>query len=923
MATQSGGVLTKVRGSVMADWLVGFDFDDAYASTYSHSQNHRDSIANAREAFKNTYGYYRERIKTAILYDLRRPSTPFDNNPNLYKKSFEELDMTGFLDRDNYYIIKDLYERGLLQLGKRTSTFYLNSEETVRYWIYPIDGTAKGKLSEDSVLLHDCSEPVWVMVSSARTEKMLNISPLTEDRKLALQGEYPTIMQDIPTVRIRKSEFNKQTITVPITEVSNVGTYVEGNNLTINLSSDNVEFFDFENNKVLNPQPGVNNLEVGHQYTLRTPFVGGDICPTEGCQDVLYFHLLILPDAVIWEPATGSYNGWGLDENWRGWDDKNSNGVIDEGEKMAVGFVPIAGSDVVIPSLGDPTLYPYVHDHNHYPLHINAQPSTCGQIHFEPGAHIHNQHLLNYTNAFVDMQIKAGGWNLVSAPMKGMVSGDMFVPHRGLYDDKTSSKTEEPKHFVVSEFEGTRSSNAAYAFWEAFYNTTIVGGNALLQNINGAEFVQSNSLVQPLTPGIGYQLWGEGKTEQEDLTIRLPKPDTKYEYYTYEKPNGTVVKIPQDGRNKLAYTPTDGVMEIQLSNKTTSKYFLFGNPTMAYIDMKAFFEDAHNAGILSTVFHRMQDNTWRSGTGPILDYDRYLAPMSSVMLETKEENQSDITVHLRPEHLTLNDHIYTVEEQSQEPENTPSPIAPRALAGNNTTISELMTIYTATDGAYARTALATHPAAEDYYQVGEDALFMATGVENQSYVTSPLNMYTVAEQVPMMADVRQGISNIPLAILTAEGYHTPYMQVAFYLSANWSRTCYFCDTKTGQKIRIMDGLVISVEMPENHEQRYYIEGPDTYQGSDGVVTSTTQPSVSNTGNKVWAYAPDRSNVVVSSTDLIKSATLYDITGRLITQSPNTLITNSITLHTTGTAGVYIVDVTLRDGSTEQAQVIVQ
>ena len=182
----------------------------------------------------------------------------------------------------------------------------------------------------------------------------------------------------------------------------------------------------------------------------------------------------------------------------------------------------------------------------------------------------------------------------------------------------------------------------------------------------------------------------------------------------------------------------------------------------------------------------------------------------------------------------------------------------------------------------------------------------------------------------MMADVRQGISEIPVAILAADKARSQYMQMAFYLTQNWTRECYFCDTKTGQRIRIMDGLVITIEMPLNHEQRYYIEGPDTYQGSDGVVTSTTQPSVSNTGNKVWAYAPDRSTVVVSSSGLIKSATLYDITGRLITQSPNSpiassphLMTNSITLHTTGTAGVYIVDVTLRDGSTEQAQVIVQ
>jgi hypothetical protein len=183
----------------------------------------------------------------------------------------------------------------------------------------------------------------------------------------------------------------------------------------------------------------------------------------------------------------------------------------------------------------------------------------------------------------------------------------------------------------------------------------------------------------------------------------------------------------------------------------------------------------------------------------------------------------------------------------------------------------------------------------------------------------------------MMADVRQGISQIPLGILAADKARSEYMQVAFYLTQNWTRECYFCDTKTGQRIRIMDGLVISVEMPLNHEQRYYIEGPDTYRGSEGTTTSTTQPSVSNTNNKVWAYAPDRSNVVVSSTDLIKSATLYDLTGRLVASSSlntqhstlNThLMTNSLTLHTACTPGVYIVDVTLRDGSIEQAQVIV-
>jgi hypothetical protein len=368
-------------------------------------------------------------------------------------------------------------------------------------------------------------------------------------------------------------------------------------------------------------------------------------------------------------------------------------------------------------------------------------------------------------------------------------------------------------------------------------------------------------------------------------------------------------------------------MTITLTNAVSSKYFLFGNPTMAYIDMHALFVDNNTTWTGS--FQRMENSILMPVAQLTMAEDRYLPPMTSALLECSEANTS-MTIQLKPSHLTLNNLINPTKQADGDNTNSQSISARRVAAyeserpeNEDAQATEMLTIYALTENAHARTILATNPIANDYYQIGEDALFISTGVENQSVVTSPLNMYTVAEQVPMMADVRQGISEVPLGMLVADDYRSEYMQVAFYLSSNWSRECYFCDSQTGQKIRIMDGLVISVEMPQNHEQRYYIEGPDTYRGSDGVTTSTTQPNVSTTGNKVWAYAPDRGNVVVSSTDLIKSATLYDITGRLITSSPNTLITNSITLSTTGTAGVYIVDVILRDGTTEQAQVIIQ
>ena len=912
MATQGGGVLQQVRGSVMADWLVGFEFDDAYAHTNRRTQEHKDSIADAREAFKTKYGYYRERIKTAILYDLRRPDP---NNTNLYKTSFEDLDMNSFLDRDNYYIIRDLYEKGLLQLGDSTSTFYLGSQDTVRYWIYPIDGTAEGTINGTKVALHDCSEPVWVMVSSAQTNKMLNISPLTQAEKKANLEEYPTIMSEIPTIRVRKSDLSGE-ITVTVQEAEEINGVEEGSQLTFNLN--NVEFFDYEKNEATT-KPAT--FEVGKRYTIRVPFEQGEaICPASGCQDVLYFHLLVLPDAVIWTPAADSYNGWGLDENWRGWDDKDKDGVVDEGETMGVGFVPIAGSNVVIPSLGDPTLYPYIHDHNHYPMHVNAHPHICNDIYFEPGAHLHNQHLLQYDSAFVDMQITAGAWNMVSAPMKNMVSGDMYIPHEGNWQNGSSQETAGV--FEVSGFQGARHTDAAYVFWQGFYNTTVdirYEGKTNLKQASSANFVYSNALNQPLQVGSGYQLYGLGLGEQQ-LVVRLPKPDTEYYYYTpegYKSEKSDAV--PTADRNKLAY---DGEMEIKLENKVeNSSSFLFGNPTMAYIDMSLFLAD--NAEVLNPVFHRVENNAWRSATEMTLQSDRYLAPMTSVMLETNGQVAKDeITVILKPEHLTLNNHIYTVEEQSDDQEQQPAAIAPRAKADDSSTASEIMTIYTSANGAYARTVLATNPAANDYYQIGEDALFISTGVESQSAVTTPLNMYTVAEQVPMMADVRQGISQIPLGILAANGYRSQYMQVAFYLSSNWSRECYFCDSQTGQKIRIMDGLVISVEMPLNHEQRYYIEGPDEYLGSSegGVTTSTTTPSA-DLNQKAWAYSPSMGTLVVAANDMFQQVRIYDMAGRLLTDKTFDLLHHTATL--TAPTGVCIVETVMRDGTAIYTQTIVK
>ena len=954
-----GGNTENIPAPIFSDWLIGDPKGDVLSekapsrSDYNTDNEYQTALTdyNARlqaaiTGFKDMYGYTHDEVTSAIMYDMRRfvtndPNSP-EYNPNHQAKSFEELRMDKFLSLENYEIIKHLCDNGLLQLYDTTVHFYLGTRlnknheiigDTARYWCFPIAETAKATVTVDGkdteITLKDCNEPHRVTVSIAGGDHYLNIAPIEYANKTAQQSV------QLPTLKVLEGS---ETITIPITEISNQ-IKTDGADLTnkeITLSLGDLTYFNLETGEPYQEKP--TTLEVGNEHTIRLTMKNASTSeesdPSATCRyGYVFLKLQIVPQTLVWSPSGTSFNGWGKDENWKGWVDTNSNNQIDEGE-LVEGFVPMPEANVIIPKLDNALLYPFIvpeHEHSHYPLTINAEPHHCNNIYFAPEAKIHNQHLLHYEKAFVDMQITAGKWNMMSAPLKKMVSGDMFIPHTGKYNDLGAGLKAEPNPFEVSEFQGLRHRDAAYLFYQHFYNQTVYshyedGGTTSAASIG---FEESNSLSQPLQAGGGYSLYGVGMEGKETLTIRLPKPDTEYYYYTSTGVQSTNKTSVDRGENNESYRlafdaphdaeHADQKMEIRLTNHTATDRFLFGNPTMAYIDMKLFLEN--NSAVLNPVFHRIEGSVWTASTELSMHEDRYLAPMTSVLLETKDKIAHDtITVTLSADHLTLNNTVNTIAE---EPENDTQRLI--ASSPDNHT-SELLTIYAFTPKATARTVLATNPVANDYFVQGEDALFVSSGIENNTSVKSPLNMYTAAEQVPMMADVRQGVSQIPLSILADTKVRTDYMQLAFYYTSNWTRTCYLVDNYTGQKIRIMNGLIISVEMPQNHEQRYYIEGPDEYIGSSnneggGVATSTSSEIKSTDESSLNAFSvnPNELNVVASS--LMREVKIYDMTGRLIADKVLSLFHTTTTI--TVPSGICVVEAILRDGTSLHTQAIVR
>ena len=914
----------KAEGTYLADWMYGHAFEDVYRMDYPHENDTQEHAAKdaADIKFAEVYHCSRAQVTDAFL-DLRRLD---EGNANYDAKTFGEIDPTKFSDYDteeskeyvskskHYETLKYLHNQGWLQLATSSVSFYLGSQDTARYWVFPIENSA---VATDGVTpLHDCPEPRWVQVSTKHSNHYVNLAPgldIHDADDLAADPRYSNI---IPNVRVLARMVNN-TIQIPIYQSSqgDYDVHFMGADASIFVTNDpnitnphEVKYTSIRSGDVITLLPAAGNnttLQIGKEYTMSIRMrdkanqhrAEGDHCDVGN----VYIQLLILPDIVQWTPTTPD-KSWHNDANWTGYGD----------DVKGYHYAPIAGSSVIIPAGQHPELTAIASTDPHpYPMDANfALTPTCGQIYFQPGAMMLNQHLLQHDKALVDLVVPNQTWNTVAVPIASIVSGDMYIPHTG--DENIGAIIQEPDPFTVGSFQGARHSKSAFPFWISVYNKTVQRVNenpdktGTTISTSTTAFASTNALDEPMQVGSGYQLLGYGPSNfgaGDPLTIRLPKPDNIYSYYDAEGALGQRVAINRGANpNKLIYSPD---VPITLTNERTSNSFMFGNPTMAMIDLTKCLPDG-------ATIYKMVNDSWGSGTKVSLEMDeayRYLEPMRSVLV-TMPTAGTTAQIDLQAEDLT------TPEKIAEEKTNN---IAPRRNASGNTL--QLMTIYADVYGTKARCLVGAKSGMADTYALGEDALFISSGVEaevNSATATSPVNMYTVSDNIPLMVDIRENIDTIPMALLIQDYYRTDKFTLTFYLTENWEKECYFCDALTGTKTLITDSLTLEVDMPLNHATRYFITGPD-HTTNSGVVTNTTNPNVAPL--QVWAYSEQAGEITVRSNDIIQSVTIYDIAGHIIARQTLDLLYNQVSLPVG--QGVHIAEVTLRDNSKHYTRTIVK
>ncbi|MDE7412611.1 MAG: T9SS type A sorting domain-containing protein [Muribaculaceae bacterium] len=218
--------------------------------------------------------------------------------------------------------------------------------------------------------------------------------------------------------------------------------------------------------------------------------------------------------------------------------------------------------------------------------------NNCREIHFLPGATIMNQQALNYEKAWVDVEIDHSRWYILSTPLQDIYAGDFYLP--------TQKARQETEIFTEINFDPTLNDRFAPAVYQRSWDKSEAKVYELNKNGSHNAAVKTfwshayNDVKENYGNGNAFSIKTDVSKaidvkDNDKVLFRLPKADTRYDYYTSEKATGNHTDVlTKDNAYRLNITNSDeNPMEV---SNMSGKYFLVGNPFMTYMDIEKFLD---------------------------------------------------------------------------------------------------------------------------------------------------------------------------------------------------------------------------------------------------------------------------------------------------------------------------------------------
>ena len=859
----------EVTGTCYNDWLLYGDTTKATSAT--------------------TYGYAYEDI-VKVIRDILRVDNEYGTNANQFAQSFADVSRTEMkkvqLDRNvtitgdvhPYTILSHLVNKGYLTLYKSSLSIITPVDSTVKYTIFPIPGTGSEVMKDMNIEV--CPTPIQISLGSSIGGGLpLIIGGLK--RPESELGTPITVLADethanselaIPIDSLMLDEYGNRKVALKQIDFlsTNDPEYLEGihtlglvTDRTWSTTGENPSYYTNGNDTlIVEPSPSTNyRMRPGYSYTFgiemmtssgASGWAGEDGCPV----GVVPFTVSVVPDYLRWEPHDENDNRWNNPDNWIGINPDNT--LIHE----TANFAPLSTTHVLIPPMTDGKPYPVIPEIIPFEDSIQMvgfQYNKCKSIRFLAGAALSQQQRLEYDSVIADLSAPNQKWALRTAPIEGLLSGDLYMANADL-------RNETPLWEVGSFDASGRNYNTGNAtFWLSLYSREVkkIGYTREKDSTftSAADWSKvTNAMKLPLKPAQGWAVYSRTKSGNP-ADVRLPKNDDVYYYFTtsgnvvwsrYEsglraeraKSAGSADKV-----GKMAFYPGKAATseDYTLTNETASTSFIFGNPTMGYIDILGFLAD--NSEKVKGEFRYIDaDGIWQPKTKPavveedvITSLSRYLPPMHAIELKLKDSEKATTSLM-----VTLNTNRIVTDASQREAVPDPAP-APRRLAMTNDQrpIAKGIMTVTAVNPASPRctSRLLLGQGFNEAVLSGEDAVLTTVNIDNFSMTNAPatpFNIYALEGNSGLSIDLRDEIVNVPISFYNSELPFEPNSYLWFTGVNNIDGDLVLYDALLDIERPILDGICLEIETPEtSHMMRYYIRRPGYVPTQDDENPVTT------------------------------------------------------------------------------------
>ena len=862
----------EVTGTCSNDWLLYGDTTKATSKT-TYGYDYED-IAQVMRILRadDSYGVTNENQFAHSLAVV---------DPGVMKSVQQDLQIDITNDVHPYTILSHLVNSGFLTLYQEKLTVVTPVNDSVKYTIFPIPGTGSEVMTDLNVEV--CPTPVHIALKSSLGQGVpLIIGGLHRSEE---ESQYPIVVladaqhanselaipidslmmrpgTDAPNVALKQitfletndPEFHKgvdNILLVPdrswflgesVTGDENAGYYRNGNDTLVVVSG---SASNYQMREGYNYTFGIEMMT----YTGAAGWAGLDECPV----GTVPFTISVVPGYLRWDPLT-SDNRWNNPDNWIGINSSNTALVHEDAR-----FAPLSSTYVVIPPMTDGRPYPVLPDVIPYEdsiQQVGFQYNKCHSIRFLPGGALSQQQRLEYDSVIADLSAPHDKWALRSAPVEGLLSGDIFMSNADL--------SEETSPWAVGPFDaaGRNYTTGNASFWLSLYSRDAIHQNngTTIDTVKteAAEWSKvTNALSLVLQPAQGWAVYTRTKSGNAAV-VRLPKNDDIYYYYT--KSGDKVYDLYESGLRKMRSDSAGGAEKVgkmafypgktatgrnyTLSNGTAATSFVFGNPTMGYIDIWGFIAD-NTSRLEDEIGYMNASGEYLTITKSALteqdtisSLSRYLPPMHAIVLNKKDDASTSLEV-------TLNTNRIVTEASHKVAVPDPAP-APRKsqITNDKSQISKGIMTVTAVNPASKRctSRLLLGQGFNDAIIRGEDAMLTTINIDNYSATSAPatpFNIYAVEGTNGLSIDLRNEIINVPVSFYMSDLPFEPNTYLWFTGVNNIDGELVLYDALTDTERPIFDGICLEIETPEmSHLTRYFIRRPGFNPGGQENPVTT-------------------------------------------------------------------------------------